>query len=312
LRELRERGGFLKLREVAVELGVDNAAVSRLVQAGNISSTEVRGSRRRSAWFKPDHVAQVKQRLGERMSFSELSRRFGLPRCGTEQLVSLGLLVLNDDPLVLAAHSEPQLQRAKALQLMEAVRSVARTPETGVKATSLPDAFRAIGGEKPWGTVIYAALERRLPGGLLMDRGAELNFDNLALDDAVAIELAGGRLPLLTGIPTRADALGPEPDFTRIEVEHYLNCFPRDVSWLLDHGHLTRSSLTGAHIRRAEVARLAQAVISSREISWRWRVSPTLRDALPEHGIQRALGPFWPRQKVVAHFRALLPAGRPT
>lgn len=311
LRQLRERGGYLKLTDVAVELGVDNAAASRLVEAGFLTSTTARGDVRRIAWFKPDHVAEVKRRLGERLSFSEFSRQFGLPRSGLEQIVSLGLLALNDDPLVAIIRAGPQLRRPEALQLMETVRSVTRPPGRGVKPIALRDAFMGTGArEKPWAAIVHAAIERRLPGGLLMERGAELNFDNLALDDAVAIDLAGGQLPLLSEVPARAGALGPEPDFTRTEVEHYLNCFPRDVSWLLDHDHLTRSSPTGAHICRADVERLAQAIISSREIAWRWRVSPALRDALPDHGIQRVLGPFWPRQEVVAHFEALLPGRR--
>jgi hypothetical protein len=61
-----------------------------------------------------------------------------------------------------------------------------------------------------------------------------------------------------------------------------------------------------------EVAALGQSIISSREISWRWRVSPALRDVLAkEHGIGRTLGPFWPRAAVEEYFAARFPFGRP-
>jgi len=61
-----------------------------------------------------------------------------------------------------------------------------------------------------------------------------------------------------------------------------------------------------------EVEALGKRVISSREIMWRWRVSPTLREGLTrEHGIKRVLGPFWPRREVEEHFAKLFPRGGP-
>ena len=93
---------------------------------------------------------------------------------------------------------------------------------------------------------------------------------------------------------------------TRVEAESYLNCFPRDLSWLMAEGHLHTS------LSRQDVAELGRNLISSREISWRWRVSPSFREAMAkDRGIKRTLGPFWARAAVEGYFAEVFPAGRP-
>lgn len=92
---------------------------------------------------------------------------------------------------------------------------------------------------------------------------------------------------------------------TRADVERYLNCFPRDLSWLIAEGHLRPWP------RRDEVEELGRSLISSREISWRWRVSPSFREAMVKgQGIKRTVGPFWERAAVERYFAEVFPMGR--
>lgn len=95
-------------------------------------------------------------------------------------------------------------------------------------------------------------------------------------------------------------------NFSRGEVEQHLNCFPRDVGWLVSNGRLHPDYLA------EQVDVLGRELISSREIAWRWRVSPAMRDRLGvDHGIQRSYGPFWRRQEVESHFARMFPTGQP-
>jgi hypothetical protein len=167
----------------------------------------------------------------------------------------------------------------------------------------LEDVFHGIGGrEKPWGAVIKAALGGSIPGGLGLEPDGRLRFQRLTIPTQFARELLAGRHPDMLVLPPRSPILGPAPDFSRVEAQRHLNSFPRDLTWLVAEGHLLTDG-SGQSIRRVEVETLGRMLISSREICWRWRVSPGLCDALPtERGINRALGSFWPRQVVEAQF----------
>jgi hypothetical protein len=127
-----------------------------------------------------------------------------------------------------------------------------------------------------------------------------------------ARQLASGDCAELLAVPPRISDLGSLPGFTRTEVEHYLNCFPRDVAWLIQAGHLEPYGATRLFFAREQVVALGNTLISSREITWRWRVSPEMRERLHLEGIvRRSLGPFWPRTEITTHFATLLPKGVP-
>jgi hypothetical protein len=96
--------------------------------------------------------------------------------------------------------------------------------------------------------------------------------------------------------------LDHELTLSRQEVETYLNCFPRDVSWLISAGHL-RSTSSAHGFPREAVETLGRELITTREINWRWRLVPEIRDKLAAvSGIRRVAGPFWPRDAIEEHF----------
>lgn len=311
-RNRREQLGLMTGRQVARQLGLESSTLATLVRQGTFPYSRLEGPHT-SPWFSPEDVEAVGKRLAERVSGVAFERDYGLPRCGVEQLVSVGLLRVNDDPLVVAAHPNLQLEKASVADLIDRVHSALWRPRPNHPALSLSDAFMAIGAsDKPWAALIQALLSDTLPDGLSMEPGAPLRFDALTVTPEFALDLARGRHPEILVSPPRDPRLGPPADFSRTEVERYLNCFPRDVAWMLANGHLTPPAERRHSIPRSEVEALGQDLISSREISWRWRVSPALREALPtDHGIARVLGPFWPRPAVTAHFAAMFPTGGP-
>lgn len=308
LRQKREGGGQLTLRQAAQQLRLENRDLRKLIDEGLMGAPKGRGVVRKCQWLDPSEVSSCARRLESRMSLQEFSRAFGLPVRGVAQLVSLGVLPRNQDPMVKALHPTTQLDRSAAEEVVGRLLAIRRVPTPEVPVWPIEDIFHGVGGqEKPWGTMLRAALDRQIPLYCDEEISSGLHIGKLQIPQALAWEILGRRLPELLEVPDlTSEELSGSP-MTRIEVESYLNCFPRDLSWLLAEKHLSKG------LTPQEVAVLGQSIISSREISWRWRVSPALREALAkEHGIGRTLGPFWSRAAVEEHFASKFPFGRST
>ena len=306
LTDCRQRREEMTVGLAAASLGIENADVRKLINHGLLEPSYEHGRERKSAWLCSDQVARVGAVLRGRVSAVEFGKANGLPIEGVEQLIGLGLLRVASDPVLSALYSGIQLRRDSASIFLERLEEAVWRPRSFSSPVALSDAFMAIGGAKPWGRVLKAALDGELPEPLAMELGASLKIDQLTMSTEFSQALAAGCYPHLLLIPKHPSDLGPAPGFSRSEVERYFNCYPRDITWLRVNGHLTDSGRGGRCFERTQVERLGRALISSREISWRWRVSPERREALPiEYGIQRALGPFWPRAKVTEHFSRL-------
>lgn len=151
-----------------------------------------------------------------------------------------------------------------------------------------------------------AALSREI--AIYSDHGhsPQLDVRKLQIEADFARSLVARALPELLEVPDLSTATSSPDLLTRCEAESHLNCFPRDLSWLLAERHLSDE------LRFDDVAALGLRIISSREITWRWRVSPALREAMArDHGIGRAIGPFWLRDAVEGYFASRFPEGRP-
>lgn len=301
----REELGLLTARAAATRLGLTRSQLYQLLQAGELHL--------RYGWYQPEQIEAVAARLANRVSLARLEKHFGLPRSGAEQLISLGLLKINTDPLIAKLFAGLQIDRRSWDDLMAKLEAAIGLPSIPEPPITLLDAFHAVGGqEKPWGAIIGAHVTRKVVGALTHEPTGQLRFSSLSVTPKFARELASGARPDLMEIPPRAKELGPPPGFSRTEVERYLNCFPRDVAWLIEAGSLAPYGAARLLFPRDQVIALGETVISSREISWRWRVSPDLRERLHREGIvKRCLGPFWPRAEMTAYFGRLLPKGAP-
>jgi len=301
--KMREEQGEWTFHRSAVWLGIHLSEFQKVVAAGIATPSPRRGRIRDIRWIKPSEVHALGISLRHRMSPSEFVQSYSLPLAGMEQLVSLGLIEPCTEPIVKLLYPGLQLDRVSVLGFVDRIAEVLAPPLPD--SVALEDVFHGIGGrEKPWGAVLTAALNGHIPGGLGVEADARLRFQRLTIPRQFAWELLAGRYPDFLAIPARCRVLGPRADFSRLEAQRYLNCFPRDLTWLLAEGHLSTDT-NGRTIRRREVEGLGRDLISSREISWRWRVPPGMRESLPaEHGISRALGSFWPRQAIEDRFAA--------
>jgi hypothetical protein len=307
LKRERERADCLTVREAAKELRIENLAVRQLVDRGLVEPLDSRGTERQYDWLRREDIRLVAENLARRLSVREFSRDHHIPVCGTLQLVSSGLLALNDCPFVTELYGRPQLIRADADAFITRLRSVVHFPQHDCETVSLTDTFHGVGGQpKPWSAILTAALDRRLELFWSGDPYAPLSLNDLQLSTGVAWDLLARRRPELLEIPLSYDDCLVQANLSRGEAEQYLNCFPRDLGWLLCNGRLR------AELPSDQIASLGRELISSREIAWRWRVSPSLRDALAtKHRIARCAGSFWPRAEVEAFFGNRFPLARP-
>jgi hypothetical protein len=299
--KMGEEQGEWTFHRSAVWLGIHFSEFQKIVAAGIVTPSARRGHLRNLSWINPSQVHALGIGLRRRMAPSEFVQSYSLPFAGMEQLVSLGLIEPCTEPTVQLIYPGLQLDRISVLGFVDRIAEVLAPPLPD--SVALEDVFHGIGGrEKPWGAILSAALNGHIPGGLGVEADANIRFQRLTIPRQFAWELLAGRYPDLLTLPARRRVLGSRAHFSRLEAQRYLNCFPRDLTWLLAEGHLSADA-NGRTIRRREVERLGRDLISSREISWRWRVSPEMREALPaEHGISRALGTFWQRRAVEERF----------
>lgn len=303
----REASDCLTVREAAEEMRVDNATVRKLVESGLLRPVNSRGAERRYDWLPKADVMLVARSLAQRMSLREFSSAYQLPVGAVLQLCSAGLISENRCQFVSLLHPLPQFNRADVDAFVDRLRARIDFAPHGMRTLSLQDVFHGIGGQrKPWSAFIQSALDRELK--LYADEGAagQLSIKDVRISEALSREVICGRRPDLLAVPEPSSDHLAQRNFTRGEVEQHLNCFPRDVGWLIGHGRLHPDFLA------EQVDVLGRELISSREIAWRWRVSPAMRDRLgADHNIQRCYGPFWRRHDVESHFARMFPTGAP-
>lgn len=298
----REEQELLTLGQAARRLSIDNAGLRGLIDAGVLSHGTSRGGSRLHNWVSPETVEQLRQRLRERLSAVAFSRELGIPFSGVCQLVAMGLIQEFDDQALRAAYRGLQLSRASALAFADDLRSKASIQNSDERRFSLSDVFHGIGGqEKPWAAFLQAAIAGELPSGLARARSTPMKISELTVCAEVARDILRGCRPDLLQVPIGPDAAYNEA-LSRQDVETYLNCFPRDVSWLIAAGRLHSTSPMNGFSRDAVTA-LGREFIATREINWRWRIPPGRLETLAAAGgIRRLAGPFWPRDAIEVHF----------
>lgn len=300
LLRLRQESGQLSLREAARRLQVSNHDLRILLDQDLIPAAAGRGAVRKIQWLEPTAIDEAGKRLKDRMSLHEFSQTFQIPIYGAAQLIALGVITINEDPIVNAIHHGVQLGRSAAEALTATIHNICRVAVPAIPVLPLEDIFQGIGAqEKPWGAIIQAALQHEISIYHSDDLPPRISFKALQISRELAGSIVARTLPGLLEVPDRPNKHLDDVEFSRLDVERYLNCFPRDLSWLVEAGHLRAPFIP------TEVAKLAATIISSREISWRWRISPTLRNVMAtDYGIQRTLGPFWSRSQVEGYFSA--------
>jgi hypothetical protein len=258
--------------------------------------------RRTSQWIDPNEAHRIGAILADRISLERLSQILALPVSGIEQLVGIGLLRPNRCPIVKTIYDERQFYWSETGELLRRLDlNLCDPANADLKMVTIEELFYGIGGqEKPWAAFISAILGGKIPVYFGVSCPGRIQIKYLRISDEFAREVVAGRRPELLHVSRPADGYVLGYCYSRAEAEAHLNCYPRDLTWLRTHGHVR---VDYDLIARSQVESLGRELISSREIMWRWRVSPELREGLAtEHGIHRVKGPFWPRAAVEEHF----------
>ncbi|MFN3634872.1 MAG: hypothetical protein ACK4UZ_03995 [Rhizobium rhizophilum] len=311
LQALRKAEDCLTLREAAAMLKISRSEAKKLADSGDLPSSTRRGDERIHRWFEQKNVAELAARLRQQISPLAFSREYGLPMDGVEQLVDMEIIALSESRAVRIAYPDPRLDRRSVDRFLALLQSQI-SPATDIKQIRITDLFAGIGaGEKPWGEFLSHVIFGRFTWPLGVLNPERFKINELLAPDEFALDVLAGRYPRLLQGSRTTNRLKRGPGMTRQEVENYLNCYSRDVSWLLNNGNLTGGPQPRDTIPRWEVKALGRELISTREIRWRWRVSPEFIENLTKRGIVRALGPFWPRAAVTEYLTFIFPAGRP-
>jgi hypothetical protein len=301
---IQERDGEWTFDRSAAWLGISHSEFSEVIAAHLAQPLPRRVGARRIGWIAASEVHSLQISLRQYMTPAEFAQSYDLPLSGMEQLVSLGFLEPCTEPIVKLLYPGFQLDRTSVLRFVGQVAEVLGPPLPD--SIALEDVFSGVGGrEKPWGKVLEAALDGRMPGGLGAEMDARLRFQRLTVPRQFAEELLAERYPNLLEIPARSEIFGRLGDLSRIETQRYLNCSASDLAWLFTERYLFANPGRQS-VPHAQVEAFGRDFISLREVSRRWRISNKAAEALLEkQGTVQTLGPFWARQAVEEHFSKL-------
>lgn len=197
-----------------------------------------------------------------------------LPAIAIEQLLALGWLSLDSDPVVRLAYGPRSLRRDEAEAFVKALETLPVNELAGY--ASLSAIFRGVGGrEKPWAPVLARGLEGSLPGGLRWIAAA--GKLQLAMDERVARALIMGGPESRSPYRFERRQYGDQGRdwFEPHEVETYLNCTAQDVSWLRQRDYLKPEPRTErTRYLRDAVEALGRRFMSSREAAARLGALP--------------------------------------
>lgn len=266
-------------------LSTSPSKVRELAEAGYLQTTRARKNFSDSRVTRSS-VYSLRKRTEGWFDRSRIKRGYALPDLALEQLMAMGWLAPEPDLAIRLLRGSGALANESATHLLEALQSLDEArAETGY--ISLQLAFRGVGGrEKPWGPVIAAGINGKLPGSLRLIE-TETAY-KLAIHDttARAIVMGGPEAQM----PYTFDPLQyGEYDRTWLapfEVEEYLNCTAQDVVWLRNRGHLNKLEHEKPRYCRISVQKAGAMFMTSREAAMRLGIRPQdvwgLLDAYPD------------------------------
>lgn len=266
----RKEIGALTARNVASLFGIDNAAVRRLVKAGHLKSTHIKGDARKLDWFSQEDVDVLAATLRDKITPDEVVSKYGLPLHAIEQLVQIGVLRWHPSPALTECFLGQYLMRSEVETFIDQLNCVSHKDGGDNTRICLSEVFAATGPTpKPWAPILEMARVGALKGGLWqIDPKAGFASKNLTVDVTLLANVLQGLVPW-----------GPQNEPTRhyctqLEVEERLSIFPRDTSTLIKAGVLLQVLRGSTKISRASMLEVAAEYISSAEIAARVGIEP--------------------------------------
>jgi hypothetical protein len=268
--------GELTSRGAASVLGVPPGEVGRLVDAGFLTPLSTSGTRRKQYLFDASFVEDMRAELTAGMSARHAAQLLGLPLYAIPQLLALNVLQSQPSELSMFLRGDHRVRVEDLEAIADWISALPLVPPAR-EWVSLSEAFTAVGGrDKPWATVIKAALSQELPGGLAFT-GSYYERGKLSMARLAAREfVAGGpssRSPL--AFCYEASGCVAPASMTPGEVMDYLNCSAVEISWLRERDLLTPQKWSSpARYDRTSVETFGRQWMSTREAAARLEVEP--------------------------------------
>lgn len=268
--------GELNSRGAASVLGVPPGDVRRLVEAGFLTPLSSSGTQRKQYLFDARIVEDMRVELSAGMSVRRAAQLLGLPLYAIPQLLALNMLEPQPSALSMFLRGDRRVRTEGVEGMADWLAALPLVPPSR-EWVSLSEAFTAVGGrEKPWATVLQAALARELPGGLVFtssyhERGT-LSMARLSAREFVA---GGPRFQSPLAFDYAAKTSAAPPVMTPGEVVDYLNCSAVELPWLRERELLTPQKwISPTNYDRAEVEAFGSQWMSTREAAARLEVEP--------------------------------------
>lgn len=159
----RETLGIARLSKLT---GLTSADIDRIRDANAISHSIFRDSERSGVVFDHNESIEFNTRLRSTAPSSRLERILDIPRYGIEQIVGMGLGGLKPETNRAVMVIDPDLRLDKAETDLFARKMLAKV-QAGPCPNNVVSLFKASrligGGLKPWGPIIKALLDVRIP-----------------------------------------------------------------------------------------------------------------------------------------------------
>ncbi|WP_341020793.1 hypothetical protein [Brevundimonas diminuta] len=270
----------LTTTELAAALRVEKARVRDMAEAGIFGSRAPRGSQRKYDWFSAADIEKGRAFLDGRMFASQWAKQIGLSPMDICQLVGDGLVKsVSDAATKRVFASKLQIEKQSRVQFESEVLSRIRFSGCIDQRVSVVRAFEMIGSAyKPWSWLIRSALNGTLPHGLQCRWEYKLDFQKLNIHTSVAADIARR---VMSGFDhsyrtVRDNESAFRPDFlTRREVEIYLNCYPAEVSALIEREDIRVAYKGPARIDAQSVETFGNRYVSMGELSMLYQLSPS-------------------------------------
>lgn len=285
--------GELNSRGAASVLGVPPGDVRRLVDAGLLTPLSSSGTQRKQYLFDARIVESMRVELSAGMSARRAAQLLGLPSYAIPQLLALNILTPQPSALAIFLRGDRRVRAEGVEAIADWLAALPLVPPSR-EWVSLSDAFTAVGGrEKPWGTVLAAAIAQELPGSLVFtgsyyERGT-LSMARLSAREFV-VDGARFHSPLAFDYATKASAAPPA--MTPGEVMDYLNCSAVEISWLRERDLLVPQKWSSpSRYDRRSVEVFGRCWMSTREAAARLEVEARgLWRLIESHPIEPGLG----------------------
>ena len=292
-------GGVLRsetagVNEVARMTGVSEAPLSDIRRGGGLRTVAVMRDSVIVANFDRSEVEQVAIDIRRRQDLNGGTDKLGIPLYGLERIVEAGDLDILDHPYFGLRY--PAVQTTKAAIGNLAARIEWKAKERLACTTPLAIALHAVsGGLKPWGTLVRAMLDGRLP--LRLDPGPEPLMRRVSIRRADLLKV------LADPPPPRRTTIAIAKAMTKRDAGEVLNLAPREGTKLFRGVHnYPRMAISIDHVEQ-----LARDFISTVEIAARsGRSVRQVVQAASDNGLKRHSPAGYPR---LAAETLLIPPG---